>query len=116
MKNKYETMERIVKTYEVFNEQGEEWWEKGVPADDGDHQIFAPTNDPYDEETEDEPGASYINPDIDLGDDIDDEEWTKQELERELSEETEWYVGKLLSDGFSKDDILKAVQKYLSKK
>ena len=108
--------DRIVKTYEVFKEQEEDWWDKN--SQEGDNQIFAPSQkpeniDPYNEEEWKKAGEDID--DID-DDDIADDAFINGEIEREARELTQEYVDDMLDNGLSKEDIISFVQDYLSNK
>jgi hypothetical protein len=108
--------DRIVKTYEVFKEQEDEWWVKNSQQPEyGDNQIFAPPvnkMDPYDEEEWKKDGQDE---DI-LDDDMTDDAFFDAEIRREAEEMTSEYVDGMLDNGLGKEDIISFVQNYLSNK
>jgi hypothetical protein len=108
------------------NQEKGEWWKKGKGNyNEKDHSIFAPNpkkGEDFDQEELDMLGElddianDMQNQDVEISDEMDEEKWTREELEREITEETEWYINKLIESGFSTDDITEAVRKCLFKK
>ena len=46
----------------------------------------------------------------------DEQQWTDEELDSEITEATEEYVENLLDSGFSKDDIINAISTYFAER
>jgi hypothetical protein len=131
-------MNRIVKTYEVFNEQGEEWWDKGGSTEEGDNEIFAspkkgpgkkpiidPRIDPLpgsdDDLTQGAPGPSYINPDFDDFDDQDFNDDGRYDDDGEREDKDYWkdHLGQVLDnlieeEGIEEEDILEYIKDYFN--
>jgi len=93
----------ILKTYENFNE--EDWWKKGT----SDGNVVSQGTSEYHED-------EYTNPDYDPDIDyVGDEEFIRQEIERESRETIEEVLQILSADGLSKEDIEKLFKEELEK-